>query len=211
MGSDVGSSKAHPRPPILTARVVVVSDFNCPYCFTLNEWLSELGVASQVRWLGVEHRPDLPLGAANREADSGQLALEVADVGRRAPEVGVRTPRTWCNSRPALLLQNAVEVDAPEEAAALRRRIFRAYWRDGVPLCDDDLLAREQSLFPDVDPLAETDELDRVTTWWRTHVDRIPAMFAPTGVVHLGLQTRETVQRFVLSAIADAPPGPGCA
>jgi len=47
---------------LLSARVVVISDFNCPYCFTLNEWLAALGLADQVRWVGVEHKPHLPSG-----------------------------------------------------------------------------------------------------------------------------------------------------
>ena len=200
-----------PSPPILTGRTVVFSDFNCPYCFTLNEWLSELGAASRVRWVGIEHRPELPMTGGNLVPDAQQLALEVADVGRRAPEVGVVRPPYWCNSRPALLLQNAVEVDAPESAHTLRRRLFRRYWLEGVPLCDATALAEELAQFPETEPTAEVAELDRLTAWWRAHVDRIPAMFAPTGVVHLGLQDRETVRRFVETAIAPAAPGPGCA
>lgn len=204
-------SISFPSPPILSGRMLIFSDFNCPYCFTLNEWLSEFGAAPQVRWVGIEHRPGLPLAGRNLEPDACQLALEVADVGRRAPEVGLQRPPYWCNSRQALLLQNAVEVDAPESAYLLRRRIFRRYWRDGVALCDADPLKSELTRFPETDPAAGAAELDRVTAWWRTHVNRIPAMFAPTGVVHLGLQDRETVRRFVETAIAPAPLGPGCA
>jgi hypothetical protein len=200
-----------PSPPILSGRTLVFSDFNCPYCFTLNEWLSELGVASRVRWVGIEHRPELPRKGANGEPDARQLEVEVADVSRRAPEVGVRSPPFWCNSRPALLLQNAVEVDTPESAHELRRRLFRGYWLDGVALCDDEAIASELARFPETDLEAEGGELDRLTAWWRAHVDRIPAMFSPTGVVHLGLQDRETVRRFVEAAIAPASPGPGCA
>jgi hypothetical protein len=199
------------NPPLLSARTLVFSDFNCPYCFTLNEWLSELGVGSRVRWVGIEHRPELPLTGQNLDPDAKQLALEVADVGRRAPEVGVRQPAYWCNSRPALLLQNAAEVDAPEQAFALRRRLFRGYWVDGVPLCDEAMLAREHERFPDLEPDAEREELERLTRWWREHIDRIPAMFSPTGLVHLGLQDRRTVKRFIDSAITSAEPGPGCA
>jgi protein-disulfide isomerase len=32
--------------PFPTARVLVVSDFNCPYCYTLNEWVHKLGAGS---------------------------------------------------------------------------------------------------------------------------------------------------------------------
>ncbi len=200
-----------PTPPLLTGRTIVFSDFNCPYCFTLNEWLSELGVSGKVRWVGIEHRPELPVSGENLGSDARQLALEVDDVGRRAPEVGVKRPAYWCNSRPALLLQNAVEVDAPDVAADLRRRLFRGYWIDGVPLCDPLMIEAEKARFPDVEPDAETLELERLTSWWKQHVDRIPVMFSPTGLVHLGLQDKATVARFVDSAITPAAPGPGCA
>jgi hypothetical protein len=160
--------------------------------------------------VGIEHRPELPVRGANLDPDARQLAIEVADVGRRAPEVPLRPPAFWCNSRPALLLQNAAEVDEPEQAHLLRRRLFRGYWVDGVPLCDEALLAEERARFPHLVPEDENEELDRLTRWWRQHLDRIPAMFSPTGLVHLGLQDKVAVQRFVDSAITPAEPGPGC-
>lgn len=196
--------------PILTSRIVVVSDFNCPYCFTLNEWLHELGVSDRCRWLGIEHRPDLPRDGANLEVDARQLGFEVDDVMRRAPGLGVQRPPLWSNSRTALLLQNAVEVDAPEDAAPLRLRLFRRYWVEGQVLSDPATLAAELAARPDLDLAAEEAELTRLTDWWRERVDRIPVMIAPTGIAHLGLQDRDTVRRFVQSAIADAQPGPGC-
>ena len=42
-------------PELQSSRILVISDFNCPYCFTLNEWLNQLGVAERVYWVGVEH------------------------------------------------------------------------------------------------------------------------------------------------------------
>jgi len=198
--------------PLLSSRIVVFSDFNCPYCFTLDTWLTELKVGHKVRWVGIEHRPMLPRVGGNADEDARVLAREVADVDQRAPEVGVRAPPFWCNSRDALLLQNAVEVDDPALAPEIRQRLFRSYWVDGRPLCDPKVIDGLRADLPDVDvdADAEATELDRLTDWWRRHVDRIPAMFAPTGIVHLGLQDRETVRRFVLSAIAEAEPGPGC-
>ncbi|MSP62423.1 MAG: hypothetical protein EXR72_19245 [Myxococcales bacterium] len=196
--------------PLLSSRILVFSDFNCPYCFTLDAWLNEMSVSHRVRWVGIEHKPLLPRGGQNAVEDATILAREVADVGARAPDLGVRPPPFWCNSRDALLLQNAVEVDDPALAPSIRRRLFRGYWVDGRLLCDPAVLNEVRAELPDVDLVAEAAELDRLTAWWREHVDRIPAMFAPTGVVHLGLQNRDTVWRFVQSAIAEAEPGPGC-
>jgi predicted DsbA family dithiol-disulfide isomerase len=98
-------------PELQSSRIVVVSDFNCPYCFTLNEWLNQLGVAARVYWVGVEHKPHLPhdFAQANRADDLETLQREVSDVRRRAPEVGVQLPPVWVNSQQALLLQAAVE------------------------------------------------------------------------------------------------------
>ena len=163
-----------------------------------------------MRWVGIEHRPLLPSSGANDPAASLQLANEVKDVRNRAPEVGVQMPSTWCNSRRALLLQNAVEVDHPEAAPALRRRLFQAYWLNGQILSSDGVLGPERERFADVVPEDEVESLERLTRWWSVHVDRIPAMIAPTGHAHLGLQNRSVVARFVNSALGDAPIGPGC-
>ena len=126
-----------PHPPELppelqSSRIVVISDFNCPYCFTLNEWLNQLGVAERVYWVGVEHKSHLPFdfSATNQLDDYTTLLKEVADVQRRAPEVEVQLPPVWVNSHHALLLQAAVEADEPSLAAPLRTAIFRSFWRD---------------------------------------------------------------------------------
>ena len=118
-------------PELQSSRIVVVSDFNCPYCFTLNEWLNQLGVAARVYWVGVEHKPHLPhdFAQANRADDLETLQREVSDVRRRAPEVGVQLPPVWVNSKQALLLQAAVEAEEPSLAAPLRTAIFRRFWR----------------------------------------------------------------------------------
>lgn len=198
------------EPPLLTGRILIFSDLNCPYCFTLNEWLMDLGLQDRFRWVGIEHRPDLPLSGANLEADRLQLVREVEDVQRRAPEVGVLVPPVWCNSQDALLLMNAVEVDDPVAAPLLRQRLYRRYWCEGSLLSDRAQLEQEAKAFADLAPEEERSELARLTGWWRQHLDRIPAMLAPTGLAHLGLQDRGSVTSFVQSAIASTTPGPGC-
>ena len=99
--------------PFMTTRVIVISDFNCPYCFTLNEWVESFGAGGRIRWVGIEHRPDLPTHGDNRPEDQVQLQKEVDDVQKRAPEVGLVRPAVWSNSRSALLVQNALEDEAP--------------------------------------------------------------------------------------------------
>jgi len=195
--------------PFPTARVLVVSDFNCPYCFTLNEWVHRIGAGSRVRWLGIEHRPDLPSEGVNKPDDQATLQREVLDVQRRAPDVGVIRPGQWLNSNRALLLQNAVEDEFPEIAPDLRRAIFQAYWTDGATL-DTELLERVRTRLgvPEIDE--DHDQLDELSAWWRTELDRVPCMLGPTGVAHLGLQDFRSVRSFLNSALRPGSTGVGC-
>lgn len=194
---------------------MVISDFNCPYCFTLNEWLAAMGLADQVRWVGVEHRPQLPCGfqQPNCPEDQATLGQEVGDVMVRAPEVGVIRPPVWINSRMALLLQAAVEDEAPQLAHRFRRELFRRYWRRGLDIgADEQLLAALEAAGVTLTDKAFLDdqELAAITAWWRQEFDRIPCILAPSGPRHLGLQDCRAVESFVLGALREPPPGPGC-
>ena len=193
----------------------MVSDFNCPYCFTLNEWLNQLGVASRVFWVGVEHKPHLPLAFsdANQPDDLATLHKEVDDVRRRAPEVGVQLPPVWVNSHQALLLQAAVEAEEPALAAPMRTAIFRRFWRDQRNIAlPDELASCQQQAGVESGPELFVDpaQLRRLTDWWRLELDRIPCMLAPSGARHLGLQDLPAVEAFVLGALHEPPPGPSC-
>lgn len=202
-------------PELQSSRIVVVSDFNCPYCFTLNEWLNQLGVASRVYWVGVEHKPHLPLDfdAINRPDDFETLQKEVSDVRGRAPEVAVQLPPVWVNSQEALLLQAAVEAEEPALAAPLRTAIFRRFWHGQANIARREDLASPQQqagVDPAEDRFLDRQQLERLTGWWRQELDRIPCMLAPSGARHLGLQDRAAVQAFVLGALHEPPPGPAC-
>ena len=201
----------HLTPPFVSSRIVVFSDFNCPYCFTLNEWLYELRVSHRIRWVGIEHKPELPVdGGENAPKDLALLHKEVEDVARRAPEVAVSAPRTWANSRQALLLQNAIEDDEPGRAPEVRRSIFRRYWQKGSAAFSTHALQEVLAELSLEEPELEPEYLETMTEWWRSKLDRIPALVAPTGITHLGLQDKDRVRAFVNSAIRASQPGPGC-
>ena len=214
-------SQPQPAPPpalppeLQSSRIVVVSDFNCPYCFTLNAWLNQLGVATRVFWVGVEHKPHLPLAfsAVNQPDDVLTLQQEVSDVQRRAPEVGVELPPVWVNSHRALLLQAAVEADHPELAAPMRTAIFERFWRERRNIAEPQELGaceRQAGVEPDAERFLDDEQLQRLTDWWRADLDRIPCMLAPSGARHLGLQDKAAVEAFVLGALHEPPPGPAC-
>ena len=197
-------------PPFLTSRIIVISDFNCPYCFTLNEWLFELGASDRVRWVGIEHRPELPVSGKNSPPEQHTLTAEVKDVQVRAPEVRVSLPDTWINSHHALLYQNALEDDDPERAPALRRAIFKAYWHEGKLISEEDTI---KQLFLDRGlslPELEPEYLQELSEWWKISLDRIPCMIAPTGVAHFGLQDKRSVSAYLNSALRESNAGPGC-
>lgn len=211
----VQGAKATIPVELLSSRVVVVSDFNCPYCFTLNEWLQDLDLGAQVFWVGVEHKPHLPLGfdAVNQPDDLATLSSEVSDVQRRAPEVGVSKPPVWINSRIALLLQAAVEADAPERAAALRTAIFRRFWRANRNIASSaelDACLEEAGLQSIPVSFLDAEQLDAITAWWSVELDRIPCMLAPSGLRHLGLQDRAAVHAFIRGALHASTAGPSC-
>lgn len=194
---------------------MVVSDFNCPYCFTLNEWLCGMGLADQVRWVGVEHKPHLPhqFSEGNAPQDLSTLLNEVNDVSLRAPDLGVNLPPAWVNSRRALLLQASLEDEAPDLAPQVRQRLFRGFWCEGRNIASSEVIEaclEEVGVRFDHDPFLDEEELDQLTAWWSRELDRIPCMLAPTGARHLGLQDRQAVQAFVLGALQEPPPGLGC-
>ena len=172
-------------------------------------------MAERVYWVGVEHKSHLPFdfSATNQPDDHTTLLKEVADVQRRAPEVEVQLPPVWVNSHHALLLQAAVEADEPALAAPLRTAIFRSFWRDQRNIANAQQLHHCQlqaGVEPDSKRFLDPEALDRLSTWWRQELDRIPCMLAPTGARHLGLQDRAAVEAFVLGALHDPPPGPAC-
>ncbi len=160
--------------------------------------------------MGIEHRPTLPLDGENTAEDSVLFSTEVSDVQERAPEMAPLSARTWVNSNAAVLLQNAVEDEFPHLAPRLRARIFRSYWREGLLISKDEVLhqIREDLGIPELE--TEEEYLEELTGWWTEELDRIPCMLAPTGLVHLGLQTFGAVKSFLDSAIHYSSVGPGC-
>jgi hypothetical protein len=177
--------------------------------------LNQLGVASRVFWVGVEHKPHLPrdFSDINQPDDIATLQKEVEDVQRRAPDLGVQRPPVWVNSREALLLQAAVEAEQPALAAPLRTAIFRRFWLDLANIAlprELEVCQQQAGVSPDPDRFLDLEPLDRITAWWRGELDRIPCMLAPSGARHLGLQDRAAVEAFVLGALHEPPPGPSC-
>jgi len=125
----------------------VYADFNCPFCYALNERLFALGLENRVDFRLIQHKPE-----ANRDKIDltvlSELTTEVAEVRRRLPSVEINIPMFRPNTAPPTALVYKISREDPFQAVQLRRRIYRALWVDGQDISDADLLA---SLLLDLD------------------------------------------------------------
>ena len=188
--------------------ITVYSDLNCPYCFTLNEWLHRSGVADRVHWLGIEHEAGLSTQDLKSESAMEALRAEVADVRERDSQLTIRVPSWRYPSGPALAaLHRATELD-PAKAAAFRREIFRALWIDDRDIADLVVLGAlsESCGLPSglLNPNSVSAVAAVTAEWEFVPVDRIPSISAPTGTWHVGLGTEKQVSVFLGSALFDA-------
>ena len=118
----------------------VYADFNCPFCYALNERLFALGLENRVDFRLIQHKPE-----ANRENIDltvlSELTTEVAEVRRRLPSVEINIPMFRPNTAPPTALVYKISREDPFQAVQLRRRIYSALWVDGQDISDADLLA----------------------------------------------------------------------
>lgn len=200
-------------PLVTSARPIVYSDLNCPFCFTLNEWLEQGGWGAEVRWVGVEHEPAITLPPGRGAEAQALLDSEVAAVRGRAPEVGVVRPPMRPNTRLALSALELLTARNREHARKLRGLLFRALWREGIDISDRSALAVLLSGF-DVG-LAELDQAagavaEHTATWRARGWNRIPVIEAATGTTYMGLGERRLLEVFMGSALFDVDRGGSC-
>jgi len=194
--------------PQNTTAITVYSDLNCPYCFTLNEWLHRSGVAERVHWLGVEHEAGTSPDELKAPAAMDALRTEVADVRQRDSELTIRVPSWRYMSGPALAaLHRASELNRAK-ATEFRRKLFWALWMEDRDISDPeaiDGLARSCGLPGDMLNEDSTAAVAAATADWElVKADRIPSISAPTGTWHIGLGTERQVSVFIGSALFDA-------
>lgn len=165
------------------------ADFNCPFCFALNERIMMLGDSGRVLWRGIEHLP----AASSRHptlVDQAELVSEVGVVRKRAPEITLITP----TFRPGTKLVNSLVLhlsrklaDNARLIAELRTLIYRSYWHRGQDISDPGVLRRCCNMigieYPDGDlPGSGADELADWQREWESpefHC-RLPALKSAT-------------------------------
>ncbi len=199
---------------MLTSRIIVYSDLNCPFCFVLNEWLETNEQAMRIRWQGVEHMPELAAGRPLSSSQSELLTSEVTQVRERAPDVSIERPPTRPNTLLAISILLAIEENDPETSAKLRTCFFRALWQRGLDLSDPAILnslIRSCGVDPKRLPAPDFKAASAAFSEWNTaNYRRIPVLSAPTGAVYLGLGDSHKLDVFMGSALFDSQGSGSC-
>ncbi|MBL4633190.1 MAG: hypothetical protein JKY56_04915 [Kofleriaceae bacterium] len=182
---------------------------NCPFCFALNEWVSEAKQARLVKWRGIEHMPELVIGEVACDNVRDDLVNEVGIVNTRVDNIELHVPDYRPNTGLALSMLVAAEEHCPESAADLRMALFRALWRDNKDISNPEVVQSIMKKFAsglgtnlDTDFSDYALQVSRNTEEWR-QFDRIPTLKAPTGATYLGLGDQQALSTFMGSALFD--------
>ena len=183
-------------------KFIVYADFNCPFCYALNERLHAMKLDSQVEFRTVQHAPSIRSSQASFEILS-ELTREVADLRRRAPSVQINVPLFRPNSGQASALVDAVGADNPVKARQLRLHIYRALWIDGRDISDaevlDELLQALDIDPPDEKALQAT-RLDDWQTAWDANPEfggSIPIVISDSGEQMVGFPLESELDAFL--------------
>ena len=165
------------------SRIIFYSDFNCPFCFALNERVLAMGESAKIDWRGIEHMPAADSDKSNL-VDQTQLINEVAVVRKRAPEVAISTPAFRPCTRMANRLLLLLCAESRHKVAELRVRIYRAYWQEGRDIANGEVLAQlcRDSLLDCPDLSQAVPAIDAQLSAWQAEWEgerfhcRLPAM-----------------------------------
>lgn len=185
--------------------VVLYSDFNCPFCYALNERILGLSLGDRIEWRGVEHAPDLP--ARTRAGDArlaAALEQEVWAVRRLAPELPIVRPAGKPSTGLATRWVAAAFEADPVRAHSFKDALYRELWQRGGDLADEALLREVAHAHGFGDELRPEEHRARVEEWrhaWIASGTRaVPAAVRAGGGVLLGLVSRPELAGFVAGA-----------
>ncbi len=152
-------------PPL---EVVVYSDFLCPWCFNVYTKLESVRAALEAAWGEAIHfdwRAYLlrPVEKPDRDLERFRVYTEGwRQVAEDEPRAGFRVwtgdARPPSHSLPAHLVAKAAHTLGPEAGAAMRERLFRAYFCESRDISADDTL---RALWDELDLPAERFETRR--------------------------------------------------
>ena len=197
---------------IAGSQYVVYADFNCPFCFALNERMHEMGLDERLDFRPIQHDPDADSEQANI-AMLVDLTREIAELRRKLPSVKIAVPLIRPNTEAASVLFAAVQASNPDRAAELRLRIYRALWREGRDISDSDQLAAvlaDLALPRPVDHERGRALLDAWQQAWEAEAAyerSIPVIISRQGETLVGFPMRPGLESFLLtgSTAGEAP------
>ena len=186
------------------SRFIIYADFNCPFCYALNERLHVMNLQDRAEFRLVQHEPSSP-GVQISFQSLSTLCSEVAEVRRRTPSTKINIPLFRPNSGPASLLLAAVSQINPDQAIQLRRSIFHALWMEGRDISSPEVL---DSLLADHDipHPGNTDLLsEQMSVWqheWATNKEfdtSIPIVISDRNETVVGFPLEPELDAFLNS------------
>ena len=183
-------------------QLTIYADFNCPFCYALNERVHAMNLQTRVEYRYVQHAP----GSSRLQPDLellSELTNEIAEVRRRAPSTKINVPIIRPSTAPATALISAIQKQNPFTAAKLRRAIFRALWLGGRDISDPDFLA---GLLQDLDiapPSFDAKLQAELSVWqneWQDNAEydlNIPIVVSSRGETVVGFPLEPELDSFL--------------
>ena len=182
---------------------IVYADFNCPFCYALNERMHALGLDDCVDYRFVQHAPRAASRRQGFEVLS-ELTAEVAEVRRRAPSTPVNVPMFRPNSAAAAKLYATVARLQPDRCVELRRELFHRLWIDGEDISQPavlDALVERLGL----QRAADRETEDELSAWQQNWADsaeydrQLPILINDQGDVVVGFPLEPELDAFLQS------------
>ncbi|MBT3583709.1 MAG: hypothetical protein HN509_02280 [Halobacteriovoraceae bacterium] len=194
----------------VSQQITLYGDFNCPFCFVLNEWLCQLELEGRVIWQPIEHEPKLDHKVSHTKFELEKLSSEFKEVLRRDTGVEIKLPESRPNSKLSLCLLEWSRKVFPEHFNALKNAIYRALWQKGLDISSQAVLETIVSKIDGLEVssyktiLKEYRGVELGTKeWLGTEKDRIPLGIGPQGNFYQGLGTKVDFQEFLFAGIRD--------
>ncbi len=180
-------------------RVVLYSDFNCPFCYALHERLHDVGVIDRCEWRGVQHAPQLPRPMKPWSGSLGaELRHEVTMVQRLAPGLPIALPPGKPNTLPAIEHAIALLQKEPRVGMDFVRRTYRAFWCEGRDISDPVVLKElaGEYVVENGDMQSQVLAQKWETAWHATGQNGVPLLVSSDGDLLVGCVPVEHVRQF---------------
>ncbi len=180
-------------------RVVLYSDFNCPFCYALHERLHDVGVIDRCEWRGVQHAPQLPRPMKPWSGSLGaELRHEVTMVQRLAPGLPIALPPGKPNTLPAIEYAIALLQKEPRVGMDFVRRTYRAFWCEGRDISDPVVLKElaGEYVVENGDMQSQVLAQKWETAWHATGQNGVPLLVSSDGDLLVGCVPVEHVRQF---------------